>query len=106
MKPDMKEYQVMMHGRNFLIDVDGKVARHGFFQNCFVEADSPTQAEERAVQQIRGDDELRALTRNAKEDPPILDVESMVEIKGSHDGEDVKTGKIWYREKRWWQFWK
>ena len=37
-----------MNGQNFLVDVymDGKVAKHGFFQNFFLEAESPEKAED------------------------------------------------------------
>ena len=42
-----------MNGRNFLIDINGKPKKHGFYQNIVVEADSPKQAELLAIAKIR-----------------------------------------------------
>ena len=95
-----------MNGQNFLVDMDGKVAKHGFFQNVFLEAKSPHDAEELAVEEIRGDADLKAITQNSKEDPPAIAVEEMSELE-SFDGVDTAvSGRTWYNEKKWWQFWK
>jgi len=102
----MNKYHLLMNGQNFIVDMDGKAAKHGFFQNFFLEADSPEQAENLAVRKIREDEELKAVVQNPKDDPPTILLEEMSEVEGSFDVEAMKSGKVWYREKKWWQFWK
>ncbi len=102
----MPYYKVMINGRNFLIDMEGRVAKCGFFTNRFVEAPDPTAAEYAAVQMIRETQSLRDMVRNTPEDPPVMDVTSidMVETL-PHIREQ---GLVFYEEnpKRWWQIWR
>ncbi len=102
----MRKYHIMMRCRNFLINMDGKIAKHGFIQNFFVEAASPWEAVETAVQRILADGELRAITLNLQNDPPVFDADKMFELESFDEVETRATGKVWYREKKWWQFWK
>ena len=102
----MKKYHLLMNGQNFLVDMEGKLAKHGFFQNFFIEAESPEQAEQLAVQKIRGDEDLKAITRNGEADPPLIALEEMRELASSDGIETVQSGKVWFLEKKWWQFWK
>ena len=95
-----------MNGQNFLVDMDGKVAKHGFFQNFFLEAESPEQAENLAVQKMRENDDLKEITQNPKEDPPVIVLEQMSELESFDGVEDMESGKAWFQEKKWWQFWK
>ncbi len=96
-----------MNGRNFLIRIDGKPRKHGFYQNIFIEADNPENAELLAVDKIRQNEELRQVTLNSKEDPPMIYLDSIWEIDDIGD-EDTKLekGRTFYTEKKWWQFWK
>ncbi len=102
----MSKYHLLMNGQNFLIDMDGKIAKHGFFQNFFLEAKSPEEAEDLAVQKIRENEDLKAITRNPKDDPPIIVLEEMSELESSDGVEAMESGKAWFQEKKWWQFWK
>ncbi len=95
-----------MNGQNFLVDMDGKVAKHGFFQNIFLESETPEQAEELAVQKIRENVDLKAITQNAKDDPPVIFLEEMSELESFDGVEEMEPGKVWFLEKKWWKFWK
>jgi hypothetical protein len=51
---------------------------------------------------------FRDLVRNTPDDPPVMDVTSVIEL-ASFDGiENLEPGFVWYQErpKRWWRFWK
>jgi hypothetical protein len=101
----MPFYAVFIDASNFLVEIDGVMDKHGFFVTRVVEAADPNAAELQAVQSLRDDGELRALVRNSKDDPPVMDVK---EIREADSLPEVQTGRAWYRmePKRWWQFWK
>ncbi len=95
-----------MNGQNFLVDMDGLTSKYGFYQNFYLEAESPKHAEVLVIQKIRGNDDLRTITKNIKEDPPVINLDEVLEIE-TFDGLDaMESGKAWYRERKWWQFWK
>ncbi len=102
----MPKYVVQIDAQNFLVDVGGKAAKHGFITFKCVEAEDPQSAELAAIQTIRDDQDLRPLVQNAKEDPPHMSLLSIDEVE-SFDEIDG-CGKIWYEmnPKRWWQFWR
>jgi hypothetical protein len=102
------KYHVEINGRNFLIETQRGLAKHGFFTTRFVEAVDRAAVELAAVQTIRENQGLRDLVRNASDDPPIMDVTSIDELAPSHVVEGVEPGFVWYSEDqpRWWQFWK
>jgi len=103
----MPAYRVMINGQNFLVEMDGRVAKYGFFTTRIVEAADPAAAEHAAVQMIRETQRLRDLVRNDPADPPVMDVTSIVELE-SGEAESREPGFVWYEErpKRWWQFWR
>jgi hypothetical protein len=104
----MPKYQVEIEGQNFLVDLEGKLARHGFFTYRFVESIDPPAAENAALQMIRETQHLRDLVRNASDDPPVMDVVQIVELETFEGIENQEPGFVWYEEnpKRWWQLWK
>jgi hypothetical protein len=104
----MPKYQVEINGQNFLLDVEGRVARHGFFTTRFVEAVDPTAAENAAVRMMRETQRLRDLVRNTSDDPPVMDVVQVVGLDSFNGVENREPGFVWYPEspRRWWQFWK
>jgi hypothetical protein len=104
----MARYKVEINGANFLIDMNGRTAKHGFFTDRFVQAADPAATENAAVQIIRETQRIRDLVQNAPDDPPIMDVTSVIEL-ASFDGiENLEPGFVWYeqRPRRWWQFWR
>lgn len=104
----MPAYLVQINGRNFLIELEGHLARWGFFTHRVVEASDPEAAEKAAVQMVRETESLRVVVRNAPGDPPTMVVSELAELDPTAPREEVATGIIWYDEspKRWWQFWK
>ena len=102
-----KKFRMLMHGRNFLIEIDGKPRKCEFFQNIYIESSSPKQAELLSTTRLLNDRELKALTLNKKGDPPRI---KMVTYWEQDDFEYVGThlspGRTFYEEKKWWQFWK
>jgi hypothetical protein len=103
----MAKYKVEINGANFLIDMNGRTAKHGFFTARFVQAADSAAAENTAVQITRETQRVRDLVQNAPGDPPVMDVTSVVEL-ASFDGiENLEPGIVWYEERprHWWQFW-
>lgn len=56
----------MLEGRNFLIEMEGRMGKCGFYQIFFLESRSPEEAEELAVQKVRGNPDLRKAVQNSK----------------------------------------
>jgi hypothetical protein len=54
-------FQVMLQGRNFLLDLEGQARRYGFYTTRFVEAEDEAEAERAAVALVRDDPELRGI---------------------------------------------
>ena len=101
----MPAYRALIEGRNFLLNVDGKTRRHGFYQTVFVHSSDPNEAESHAIRLLKDDAELKQMTQNERDDPPTLYLYSLEEIDSS-DPAPVAKGRTYYVEKRWWQFWR
>ena len=69
---NLKKYCVEINGPNFLISVDGCIAKYGFFTVRFIEARDHSAAESLAVESIRGSRSLRGLVKNGPTDPPVI----------------------------------
>lgn len=103
----MKKYCLQMHCTNFLIESNGKNAKHGFYKSLQLEASSPEEAEELAVRMLREDNALIEITLNEAGDSPLIYLEEIAEVD-EIDKEVNDYGKVWYAEddnKKWWQFW-
>lgn len=96
-----------MNGRNFLIELDGNLAKHGFYQNIFVEAENPNEAEFAAIERIRNNEDLKSIVRNHKDDPPAISLDEIFEIDSiTESDKTMEKGCTFYKEKKWWQIWK
>lgn len=102
----MRRYRTIVEGRNFVLNFDGVTARHGFFQTVFVEAADRAQAEIAAVAHVRGDEDLRAMTLNAADDPPMLYLDSILELPAGEPMPKQPRGRSFFPAKKWWQFWR
>jgi hypothetical protein len=100
----MPAYRAMVEGRNFLINVDGKDRRVGFYQTVFVQGADPGEAESNAIAFVKSDVELKEATQNRAGDPPTLCLDSLEEIE-SLEAAPTVNGRSYFAEKRWWQFW-
>ena len=81
----MKKYKVFVHGQNFLLNLDGKAEKVGFYTTRFVEANDDHEAEESAIATLRNDPTLRDGVLNEEFDSPMLYVEEIAELD-SFDG--------------------
>jgi hypothetical protein len=101
----MPAYRALIEGRNFVLDVEGRKGRYGFYQTVFVRGADPSEAEINAVGIVKGDSELKLATQNESNDPPMLYLDSLEELEAS-DLPPNENGRTYYVEKRWWQFWR
>ena len=102
----MPTYRAIINGRNFPLEVDGKVRRFGFFQTVFVEAADPAQAELAAIGMVKANAELGKSVRNGQVDPPSLHLDNLSEVAPSDVPLLQPQGRTLYPEKQWWQFWR
>jgi len=57
-------FHVQIDAKNLLVEFDGRVAKHGFITIRLIEAATPGEAEETALQLVQGDEELTKLIQN------------------------------------------
>ena len=91
----MKKYSVLIHGENFLIRLDGKIKRLGFYTTRYVEAEDTKLAEFKAVEFIQND--LDQIVLNSHENPPMLYAEDIKELKSFEGISPPGTGYSFYR---------
>jgi hypothetical protein len=101
----MPAYRALIEGRNFLLALDGKTRRHGFYQTVFVQTADPAEAEATALRVVKDDAELKHMAQNHAHDPPMLYVDAICELECSDPLPEAKR-RTYYIEKSWWQFWK
>ena len=95
-----KKYRVLVRGENFLLNLDGKNQKLGFYTTRFVEAPNEEEAEERAFAMLRNDPKLQKGVLNEKSDVPVMFAEEIVEL-GSFDGLKMPgTGFAFYPQER------
>jgi len=103
----MKKFRLLMHCRNLLLNRDGKIKSYGFYQNFFLEAENLRQAKLLVTSRIGHDKELKKLTQNPPGDPPKIELETYWELDSfDYVGNHLTTDRTFYKEKKWWQFWK
>ena len=100
----MKKYQAAINGRNFLIDINGRQMKHGFYQTVCVECEQIDEVEDLAIAIVRDQPDLQEMVENETSDPPMLYLEEAWEVD-DFDLPKGKTGRGFYVEKKWWQFW-
>jgi hypothetical protein len=102
----MKNYRLLMNGKNFLFNVDGKILKHGFYEHIVIQADSPRQAETLATAKIRFNKDLQKQTLNGNDDPPVIALDTIWELNHVDDDKGFDAKRDFYIEKKWWAFWK
>lgn len=71
----------MLEGKNFPIKVEGKTQLWGFYTTRKVKAESPDEAEIKAVEMIRNDQELLSSLDHDNETEYKIFLDSMYELK-------------------------
>ena len=94
----MPTYQAVIEGRNFLVEMNGKQQRQGFYQTVIVEAIDPDQAERRAIELVKTSSDLKDLVRNDRSDPPVLHLDALSEIEPPDMTKPSPRGRTWYPE--------
>ena len=78
----MNHYKVFLRGENFLLALEGKPARLGFFTTRFVRAETSQAAELAAVDLLRKDEALSGV-QNRRDDPPMIFAEEIARVYAS-----------------------
>ncbi|HJP95836.1 MAG TPA: hypothetical protein VJ843_00535 [Candidatus Saccharimonadales bacterium] len=91
---DKRKYRVLINGENFLLNIDGRVQRMGFYTTRFVEAKDAEQAEAIAVELIKRDTKLSETVLNKRGDSPMLHAEEVEEVEES----GAQLGYAFYSE--------
>jgi len=95
----MPVYRVTVHGRNFLINLDGKSEKYGFYTTRFAEASDEVRAEHVALEDFRQSTKYLNLIEaslNSEVDPPVLAGEEIEEVPPT--ARDTLAGLALYRE--------
>jgi hypothetical protein len=94
----MPTYRTIIHGRNFIFEVEGKRQRHGFYQTVFVEAADVAEAELNAIRIVKESSDLKDLVKNDHADPPMLYLDEIAEIASSEAPSLQAQGRSLYSE--------
>jgi hypothetical protein len=73
-------YRVLLNGRNFRLEVDGKSELHGFWTTRFVLASSPEEAATAALTLIQHDEIWAARVRSVGDPDPIVLVDEVERV--------------------------
>lgn len=92
----INKYRVLLNGRNFLLEMGDRVASHGLYITRFVEANTPDEAELKAVNSIRKREDIKPMLRNALDASPMLFAEEIEEIETFEGMENLEQGIAWY----------
>ncbi len=94
----MNKYRVFIEGKNFLIEFDDKPKNTGFFTTRYVEAVDSAEAENKAIELIKNDSDLRSTILNEPNDPPKMYVEEIEELASFEGFEIPGTGYTFFEE--------
>jgi hypothetical protein len=97
----MPRYRVIIHGRNFRLNFEGKWEKMGFYTPRFVNATDPLLAEHTALEEFRHRAKYRDLmeaTLNSDSDPPTLCGEDIEEVGADMGVNQRPAGLALYRE--------
>ena len=76
----IKRFKVKLHGKNFLLNLDGEPKKFGFYSTRFVKAENPQEAEKIAVILTHQNPNLRKTVLNETDDRPKIKLEEIKEI--------------------------
>ena len=91
----MNHYQISLNGENFWFEKEGKPSRLGFYTTRYVIAENESEAENKAVQMLRDDPQLKNVL-NDKSDPPMIYCESIDVINAFELSTVVNQGYVFY----------
>jgi len=92
----MKKYQALLEGKNFLIEYEGKIQKHGFYTTRYIEAENTEEAELKAVETIKNDKTLIESVKNERTDEPMIYLKELYELETFEDVSPPGTGYSFY----------
>jgi hypothetical protein len=93
----MPTYEVELNGQNFWLEVDGVPKRLGFYALRYVDAMSPRDAVEAAIQAIRSHESL-ANVLNDRSNAPKIYAEDIIELSEEPQPDEMELGLSFYPE--------
>jgi len=93
-----KKYIVLLEGRNFILDYEGKPTRFGFSTTRHVEAADPEEAGRRAIEDVLADDRLNASLLNDPSNPPRVTTTRTIEVESFASDPSPDLGYIFYED--------
>jgi hypothetical protein len=84
----MNRYNILLNGRNFLINTKNGLKTLGFYTTRIVEAVSEEESAIFALDILKNDKELIDMTKNKESNPPMLYVDEISLINDLTDAED------------------
>ena len=94
----MNKYRVLVNGRNFLIEINGVMSKHGFYTTRYVEAADPDAAELVAMDLVRQRRDIASNLKNVAPDLPMMYAEEIEELDDFEKGDSSNHGFSWYIE--------
>nr|WP_136249522.1 hypothetical protein [Ningiella ruwaisensis] len=73
----MAFYQLLLEGRNFGFIFNEKIVKGGFYTTRWVKANSPEEAEEKAVELIKNDHSLKHMLVQSIDTKPMIFLEEI-----------------------------
>lgn len=97
----MPRYRIIIHGRNFRLNLEGKWEKMGFYTPRFADAADPLLAEHTALEDFRQSTkyhDLMEATLNSVDDSPMLCGEDIEEVRPGTDVGEQPVGLALYNE--------
>lgn len=97
----MRKFKVMLHGKNLLLNGEGRVEKHGVYIVRFVEAIDELLAEHTALEGFRCESKGNTLMEswlNEPGDPPVFEAEEIAEVNSFDHYGNLKPGLVFYPE--------
>jgi hypothetical protein len=95
----VEKYIVMIEGRNLILVSEGKPKRFGFSTTRDIEARSPEEAAQLAIQSVREDRELNRALRNAPSNPPHIIVTQNIRVESFESHRRPDFDYIFYADR-------
>ncbi len=95
----MPKYRLLIRGENFLMNLDGKAQRLGFYTTVFLEAAKPDKAEYAAMDFLRNDRWVKQALLNDRGNPPMMYHEEIEELRTFRGRRPPRTGFTWFSDK-------
>jgi hypothetical protein len=90
-------FQVLVHGENFLMEVDGRTGCYGFYTTRFIEAANQEEAENIAIILVKNEPRIIDSVCNPEDSPPLVYVEEIEEI-AEPDADRIQSGFAFFSE--------